>query len=128
MPKRILVAEDEPNIAKSLSFLLTRAGFQVQIEADGARVVDLVRSTSPDALLLDLMLPGAHGYDILRDLRADPATANLPVMILTAKGQQADRQMAIEAGATEYVTKPFSNAELVAKVKTVLDNIHEEAG
>ena len=120
MAKRILVAEDEPNIAKSLTFLLERAGFEVQVESDGARIVGLIRADAPDALLLDLMLPGAHGYDILRELRTHEATAALPVMILTAKGQDADRQAALAAGATEFVTKPFSNAQVIDGVQRMV--------
>ena len=121
MPKRILIAEDEPNIAKSLTFLLERAGFEAIVEGDGDRVADLVWDQNPDALLLDVMLPGSDGYQILKSLRADPRTAELPVMILTAKGQQEDRRMAMEAGATEFVTKPFSNADVTDGVQRMLE-------
>ena len=120
MPHRILVAEDEPNIAKSLVFLLERAGFEAIVEGDGDRVTDTVWTETPDALLLDVMLPGSDGYEILRRLRADARTAELPVMILTAKGQQEDRRMAKDAGATEFVTKPFSNADVIEGVKRML--------
>ena len=121
MPKRILIAEDEPNIAKSLTFLLERAGFEAIVEGNGDRVADLVWNQNPDALLLDVMLPGSDGYQILKSLRADPRTAELPVMILTAKGQQEDRRMAMEAGATEFVTKPFSNAAVTDGVQRMLE-------
>ncbi len=121
MPKRILIAEDEPNIAKSLTFLLERAGFEAIVEGDGDRVADLVWAQNPDALLLDVMLPGSDGYQILKSLRADPRTTDLPVMILTAKGQQEDRRMAMEAGATEFVTKPFSNADVTDGVQRMLE-------
>ena len=120
MPHRILVAEDEPNIAKSLVFLLERAGFEAAVEGDGDKVADTVWTQKPDALLLDVMLPGRDGYEILRLLRADARTAKLPVMILTAKGQQEDRRMAMDAGATEFVTKPFSNADVIEGVKRML--------
>ena len=121
MTKRVLVAEDEPNIAKSLTYLLERAGYQVSVETDGNRVAQVVQSDPPDALLLDVMLPGTHGHDILRALRGNPETADLPVMILTAKGQNQDRELAMQAGATAFLTKPFSNAEVVDSVQRMLD-------
>lgn len=117
MAKRVLVVEDEPNIAESLSFLLGRAGFDVEIIADGNRALEAVLATPPDVMVLDVMLPGLDGYAVLRALRADGRTAALPVLVLTAKGQREDRETAEEAGASRFVTKPFSNAEIVATVQ-----------
>lgn len=117
MAKRVLVVEDEPNIAESLSFLLGRAGFAVEIIGDGDRALEAALATPPDVLVLDVMLPGMDGYAILRALRADGRTAALPVLVLTAKGQREDRETAEEAGASRFVTKPFSNAEIVATVR-----------
>lgn len=117
MAKRVLLAEDEPNIVELLTFLMDRAGFEVSAEADGRRVLDAALSDTPDILILDVMLPELDGYEILRQLRADRRTAGLPVLMLTAKGQREDRETALECGADMFITKPFANAEIVAAVK-----------
>ena len=117
MTKRVLLAEDEANIAESISFLLQRAGFEVTVESDGRRALDAVMAETPDVLVLDVMLPGLDGYEILRKLRADPRGETLPVLMLTAKGQREDREMALKCGANLFITKPFSNAEIVSAVR-----------
>lgn len=117
MAKRVLLAEDEPNIAESVTFLLERAGFEVAIENDGRRVLEAVMADSPDVLVLDVMLPGLDGYEILRTLRADRDRESLPVLMLTAKGQREDREMALKCGADLFMTKPFSNTEIVSAVR-----------
>jgi len=117
MAKRVLLAEDEPNIVELLTFLMERAGFDVSAETDGRRVLDAVLSDAPDILVLDVMLPELDGYEILRQLRVDRRTAELPVLMLTAKGQREDRETALECGADMFITKPFANAEIVAAVK-----------
>jgi len=121
MVKRVLVAEDEPNIVESLSFLLNRAGFEVEVEANGRNVLGAIHSLSPDVLILDVMLPGLDGYEILRQLRADERTAELPVLMLTAKGQREDRKTAFECGADLFITKPFANSEIVTAVETLAE-------
>ena len=113
---RILIVEDEPNIAESLSFILTRADFDVDTVADGAEALDRLRRQSFSALILDIMLPGMNGLDVLRAVRADRATAALPVIVLTAKGQANDRKTAEAIGASAFITKPFSNADIVDRV------------
>jgi DNA-binding response OmpR family regulator len=117
MPRRVLLAEDEPNIVESLTFLLERSGFEVVSETDGARALASVQADPPDVLVLDVMLPSLDGLEILRSLRADPRCAHVPVLMLTAKGQREDRENALSNGANMFVTKPFSNAELIAAVK-----------
>lgn len=116
MAKRVLLAEDEANIVESLTFLLERAGFDIRCEMDGLSALDLALSDPPDVMVLDVMLPGLDGLEILRRLRADERTRTLPVLVLTAKGQREDRDTALNIGADLYITKPFSNAELVAAV------------
>lgn len=117
MPRaRILIVEDEPNIAESLTFILQRAGFEVDTAADGAEALTRLRRQSFAALILDIMLPGMNGFDILRAIRSDPDLAELPVIVLTAKGQAKDRQTAEAIGASAFITKPFSNAEIVERV------------
>ncbi|MBP1804540.1 response regulator transcription factor [Rubellimicrobium aerolatum] len=117
MARRVLLIEDEPNIIEALSFILTRDGWTVHTHADGLTAAARVKAGSPEVVVLDAMLPGRSGFDILRDLRADPATAQVPVLMLTARGQEKDRELALRLGATEFMTKPFANAEVVAEVR-----------
>ncbi|WP_371258133.1 response regulator transcription factor [Jannaschia sp. CCS1] len=113
---RILIVEDESNILEALSFILSRAGWDVRGHGKGDDALDEIARLSPDMLVLDVMLPGRSGFDILADLRARPATAALPVLMLTAKGQTKDREQAMALGANAFLTKPFSNAELLETV------------
>ena len=116
----ILIAEDEPSILESLDFILRRAGWSIGSVTDGDAVIEGVRRLKPRMLVLDVMLPKRSGFDILKHLRADADTENLPVLILTAKGQQQDRRIAEELGANGFVTKPYSNAEVVGAVRSLL--------
>jgi DNA-binding response OmpR family regulator len=111
-----LLIEDEGNILEAITFILSRAGWQVQGHGNGATALDAVGRVGPDVVVLDVMLPGRSGLEILRDLRNDPETADLPVLMLTAKGQAKDRETALQLGATAYLTKPFSNADLLETV------------
>ena len=113
---KVLLAEDEPNIVASLTFLLGRAGFDVTVETDGEKALAGAFASRPDVLLLDVMLPGIDGFEALRRLRADPRTAAIPVVMLTAKGQREDRETARRLGADEFISKPFSNADVVETV------------
>lgn len=122
MAKRVLVAEDEPNIVVSLEFLLTRAGFHVDVRSSGAAALEAARTTPPDVMILDIMLPEMNGLEVLRQLRADQVSPHLPVLMLTAKGQREDRDKAIEAGADVFLTKPFANAELVSAVCKLVED------
>ncbi len=117
MARRLLLIEDEPNIIEALSFILTRDGWTVHAHSDGATAAARARAGRPEFIVLDAMLPGRSGFDVLRDLRADPATDAIPVLMLTARGQDRDRETALRLGATHYMTKPFANAELVAEVR-----------
>ncbi len=119
MAGRVLLIEDEPNIAEALRFILRRDGWDVGVHADGATALAEIARQKPDVVILDLMLPGASGLDILATLRADPATAALPVLMLTAKGQDRDRAAAEAAGVTQFMTKPFANAEIVAALRVM---------
>ncbi len=115
--QRVLVVEDEPNIAESLRFILARAGFDIDTVSDGAAALRRLRERTFSAVVLDIMLPGMSGFDVLRAIRADAALAALPVVVLTAKGQVNDRRMAEEIGASAFITKPFSNTEVVDRVR-----------
>jgi DNA-binding response OmpR family regulator len=119
MRRRIVLVEDEPNIIEAISFILSRAGWDVTAHANGETALDAIRRVGPDAVLLDVMLPGRSGYDILRDLRADPVFGALPVLMLTARGQKKDRELAGTLGVTRFMTKPFSNSELLAAIDEI---------
>lgn len=121
MATDILIAEDEPSILEALSFVLQRAGWSVHSVTDGEAVMDAVLATQPRVLVLDVMLPKRSGFDVLKQIRANPQTRNLPVLVLTAKGQQQDRRIAEELGADMFVTKPYSNADVVDAVRSLLD-------
>jgi len=116
MAKRILLAEDEPNIVESLIFLLERSGFEVTCEMNGQVALDSALADPPDVMILDVMLPGLDGFEILRRLRADVRGKALPVLMLTAKGQREDRETALASGANLFITKPFSNTEVIEAV------------
>lgn len=115
--KRVLVIEDEPNISTALSFILSRNGWQVDVSADGQSAIGTMRDDPPDLLILDLMLPGISGFDVLRSVREAEGTRDLPVLMLTAKGQIADRAEAERLGVNRFMTKPFSNADVIAAVQ-----------
>ncbi len=121
MAKRVLLAEDEPNIVESLTFLLDRAGYEVSVETDGRKALNAALSDAPDVLILDVMLPELDGYEILRLLRSDSRATNLPIVMLTAKGQREDRETALDYGADMFITKPFANSEIVAAVERFAD-------
>lgn len=125
MRKQILIAEDEPYIVESLGFVLGQAGYSVSAENDGAVVVQRIRDTAPDVVILDLMLPNRNGFEILKELKNDPDLMATPVLVLTAKGQNQDRATAQQLGADAFITKPFSNREVLECVQRLL-NGHTE--
>lgn len=116
----VLIAEDEPSILDSLDFILRRAGYSIESVTDGEAVLAAVRRQRPRLLVLDVMLPKRSGFEVLKLIRADVLTRDLPVMILTAKGQAQDRQIAEELGASSFITKPYANAEVVGTVQRLL--------
>lgn len=121
MLRRILIAEDEPYIVESLTFLLSREGHQITAVGDGAAVMPAIASTRPDLLILDIMLPTSNGFEILTTIRRTAGLKALPVLVLTAKGQDADRRRMTDLGVDDFVTKPFSNHDLVSRVAQLLE-------
>ncbi len=120
MARTILVVDDEPGIVKIARDYLERAGFQVISAGDGPTALRLARQERPALIVLDLMLPGMDGLDITRILRQDTLTAHIPIIMLTARVEETDRLIGLELGADDYITKPFSPRELVARVRAVL--------
>ena len=116
----ILIAEDEPSILESLDFILRRAGYTIGAVTDGDAVLDAVRRLAPRLVVLDVMLPKRSGFDVLKQIRANVELRGMPVLILTAKGQQQDRRTAEELGADGFVTKPYANADVVGAVRQLL--------
>ncbi|PCF97472.1 response regulator transcription factor [Vreelandella nigrificans] len=117
---KVLVVDDEPNIVLSLEFLMEQAGFEVVTAEDGEQALEQVSVASPDLLLLDISLPGMSGFDVLERLRSQDATAQLPIIMLTAHGRDVEREKGMALGADDYITKPFSTQSLVEKVKALL--------
>lgn len=120
MQKRISIIEDEPFIIEALTFLLEREGFAVGSISDGAEALPFITKNPPDLLILDIMLPNVSGMKILEDIRKSEGIQNLPVLMLTAKGQKKDRLAAEQAGVSLFMTKPFSNTELIKNVHEML--------
>lgn len=119
MGGHVLLIEDEPNIIEAVRYILSRDGWRVDIHSNGSTAVETVLAKAPDVLILDVMLPNKSGYDILSELRAQESTRDLPVLMLTARGQAKDRQMAERAGANRFMTKPFSNADVLENVRAL---------
>jgi phosphate regulon transcriptional regulator PhoB len=123
--RNVLVVDDEPDIVELVSYNLTKEGFEVSTASDGEEALSRIRKDGFDFLILDLMLPGIQGTELCRILRNDPKTKNLPIIMLTAKGEEVDRVLGLEIGADDYITKPFSPRELVARIRAVLRRISE---
>lgn len=120
MSKRVLVIEDEPHIAEAISFILMRDGWQVRSHGNGADALDVIHLEPIDVLILDVMLPGRSGYEILEALRADPVMRDLPVLMLTARGQATDKALAERLGASRIITKPFSNTDVLDTLRAMV--------
>ncbi len=123
MSSTCLIVDDEPDLRELVRYNLELGGFKVIEAADGEAALALANATQPEAIILDVMLPGLDGLTILRQLRENPKTSAIPIILLTAKGEESDRIVGLELGADDYVVKPFSPRELVTRVKTVLRRI-----
>jgi len=121
MKPSVLVVDDEPNIVVSLEFLMQRAGYNVRVARDGAEALRVIAERPPDLVLLDIMMPRRNGFDVCRAIRANPDWAGVRIVMLTAKGRDADREKGLALGVDDYVTKPFSTREVVAMVRRYLD-------
>jgi len=117
---RILVVDDEPDIVELVTYNLKKEGFDVSSAFDGEAALSKIKKETFDFIILDLMLPGIQGMELCRMIRNDPRTRNIPIIMLTAKGEEVDRILGLEIGADDYMTKPFSPRELIARVRTVM--------
>ena len=123
---KILIVEDDPDISQLLTITMKKAAFEVAVSENGYEAIDLIRRQPPDLLILDLMIPGIDGFEVCREIKREPRTANVPVLILTARGEEIDRIIGLELGADDYVVKPFSPRELLLRVRAILRRSGQE--
>ena len=123
MAYKILVVDDEPTIVRLMEFILARQGHEMIVAVNGEEALEKIKSQQPDLVLLDIMMPRIDGYEVAQRLRADPATASLPIIMLSAKAQDEDIRKGVEVGVDEYVTKPFTPDHLVQVVAKHLDRL-----
>lgn len=127
MAYKILVVDDEPSIVRLMEFILARQGHEMLVAVNGEEALQKVRAARPDLVLLDIMMPRIDGYEVARTLRADPETATMPIIMLSAKAQEEDIQRGMDVGVNEYITKPFSPEHLVHVVADYLHRLHGDA-
>ena len=120
MTKRVLIVDDEPNIVISLEFLMKREGFEVSVARDGSEALERIRGERPDLVVLDVMMPKLNGFEVCQVVRAEPELAGTLIVMLTAKGREAEISKGLALGADAYIAKPFSTRDLVARVKSLL--------
>ena len=120
VPQTVLVVEDDRDLCNLLDYNLTRGGYQVDIIGRLQGGLEHIRGSRPDLIILDVMLPDGDGFELCRQIRADPSLTSIPILFLTARGEEADRVMGLEIGGDDYITKPFSPSELLARVKAHL--------
>lgn len=120
MAKKILIVDDEPNIVLSLEFLMRREGHAVITASDGQQALDQLSEDRPDLMILDVMMPRKNGFEVCGEVRADPTFAYMPILMLSAKGREAEMNKGLSLGANAYITKPFSTHDLVEKVNELL--------
>ena len=120
MTKKVLMVEDEKNVILGVRTCLDAVGYQVEVVEDGEAALDAVRKEQPDLILLDLLIPKIDGFEVLKVLKGDPATSSIPIIVLTAKAEDEDRQRAMDLGADNYMTKPFKPQELWDRLKHYL--------
>ncbi|HET9233349.1 MAG TPA: response regulator [Candidatus Eisenbacteria bacterium] len=127
MAKKVLVCDDEPYIVESVSYVVRKAGYEVVVAEDGLEALNAVKREKPDLVFLDIMMPKISGYEVCRQLKEDPATKSAYVVMLTARGQEEDERRALEMGADEFMTKPFSPRKMRAKLDEILGQSERKA-
>jgi DNA-binding response OmpR family regulator len=125
MPRDILIVDDEPSIVVQIQFLMEKQGYNVLVAESGEYALDIIFKYKPDLILLDIMLPGIDGYEVCEIVRLSPDLRDVKIIFLTAKGREVEIAKGMALGADAYIVKPFSNAEVVAKVKELLEDANE---
>jgi len=120
MSKKILVADDEPYVLRSIEYTLSRAGYHVVTAVDGAEALEKAVAEAPDLVFLDIQMPRMDGNEVCKKLREDPDKKALPIIVITAKGQESERLFSLQCGATDYITKPYSPRKMLERVKEIL--------
>lgn len=128
MPKEILIVEDESSVVVAIRFLMEQQGYSVVVAEKGQDALDLIYTHKPDLVLLDIMLPGMSGWEVCENIRTNPDNRNIKIVFLTARGDDAEIARGLALGANAYITKPFNNDHLIAKVKALLENTAEKRG
>jgi DNA-binding response OmpR family regulator len=128
MPKEILIVDDEPSIVVQIQFLMEQQGYNVIVAKNGEDALDIILKYKPDLILLDIMLPGIYGYEVCEIVRLNPDFRNVKIIFLAAKGREVEIAKGMALGADAYIIKPFSNTEVISKVKELLENTHEKTG
>jgi DNA-binding response OmpR family regulator len=128
MPKEILIVDDEPSIVVPIQFLMEQQGYSVLVAENGEDALDLIYKYKPDLILLDIMLPRIDGYEVCEIVRLNPEYRNIKIIFLTAKGREVEIAKGLALGANAYITKPFSNTQLIAKVQELLEDTNENSG
>ena len=123
--KRVLVVDDEPNILRTLTFVLKKEGYDVSSATNGEEAMAEVRSSKPDLIFLDIMMPKKNGYEVCQEIKDDPNLSDIHIIMLTAKGQDADREKGLSVGAEEFMTKPFSPIQVIGRVRELLGDPKE---
>ncbi|MBE6044163.1 MULTISPECIES: response regulator [Clostridium] len=118
--EKIVIVDDEEHIQELIKFNLENNGYEVICASDGSKALNLIKNELPQLVLLDVMLPGLDGYEVCKEMRKDSSTSNIPIIMITAKGEEIDKILGLELGADDYITKPFSIRELIARTKAVL--------
>jgi DNA-binding response OmpR family regulator len=118
--KKILVVDDEPHVIRTLTFVLNKEGYEVSSAGDGEEAMSKVRESKPSLMFLDVMMPKKNGYEVCQELKNDVSFNDIHIVMLSAKGQEADKEKALNVGADEFMTKPFSPVAIVEKVRTFL--------
>jgi len=121
MSKKVLIVDDEPNIVLSVEFLMQREGHEVVTAGDGQEAMDVLAAARPDLMILDVMMPRKNGFEVCAEVRTDPEMSGMPILMLTAKGREAEMKKGLSLGADAYITKPFSTHDLVTKVNELLN-------
>ena len=121
MPDKILIVDDEPNIVISIKYLMKHAGYEVVTAYDGQQALDYLAESTPALMILDVMMPNKNGFEVCAEVRGDNRFADMPILMLTAKGSEAEMSRGVSLGADAYITKPFSTHDLVERVKALLE-------